>query len=57
MQWGVVVGILPIEDLFQQVLDLCLEILYNRAVLHGTHQVLELAEDRVILAGVELSLL
>ena len=57
MQWGMVISILAIEDLFQQVLDLCLEILDNRAVLHGTHQMLELGEDRVILAGVELPLL
>jgi len=57
VQWGMVVSILTIEDLFQQVLDLGLEILDNRAVLHGTHQMLELGENRVILAGVELSLL
>jgi hypothetical protein len=57
VQWGVVVRILTIEDLFKQVLDLGLEVFHDCAVLHGTHQMLELAENCVIFARVELPLL
>ncbi len=57
MERRVEVCILPIEYLLQELLNLTPEVLADCAILHRTHQMLELAQDTVILTRVKLSLL
>lgn len=56
MERRVEVGILPVEDLLQKLLNLSPEVLTDRAILHRDHQVLELGQDPVVLTWVKLSL-
>ncbi len=51
------VSILAIEHFFEQVLYLGSKVFANGIILHGVHQVLELRENSMILARIELSFL
>jgi hypothetical protein len=56
MKWRLEVSILTVENFFEQVFNLGSKVLANSSILHWAHQVLELCEDAVVFARVELSL-